>query len=356
MRRMRRRTAALLALLALAGCGPTFVPIQVMRKHVPPPVVREAPAVGILQVHVEDAVLETAPHDFLHVSALVVKAARDHLSQTGIPVEDFVDPEDAPVRWARQPARKGRTLLSLDALPPPPFGVKTPLVTLVEVWRWTVEEHAQHGGGGHKDRAAITLLLSTWTLQGEPVCTEVVSARAVAGDRLVLDTTGDPSRVDAYLGLRARQQMPDDTKALFWTVLREAVGLHFAALLPYRVPETRELEMSQASELDRQAFLREYLDAPLRSWTRRYQAKPGAHGALYNAALVHMLQGDDEKALPLLRRAAALNDSGVYRRAVEETRRRVEANTRMRKQGIPASEWKARASTVVLDGMLPPTP
>ncbi|MFP2926321.1 hypothetical protein ACLESO_14095 [Pyxidicoccus sp. 3LG] len=350
----------LLVLLTLVGCGPTFSSVHVMRRHVPLPVVEEAPAVGILQVHVEDTVLETAPEDFLHVSGLVVKAAKEHLAQTGIPVEDYVDLEDAPpVRWTRGPSRDSRTPLSLEALPPLPFGVRTPLVTLVEVWEWKVDEQQEkeepgEPGSVHRDRASVTLLLSTWTREGEPVSTEVIRASAVAGDTLFLKATGGEQRVSAYLGLRGASRMPDDTKALFWTVLREAVGLHYASHLPYLVPEQWPLEKSHAKEWKYQAFLAERFDVLLAAWTRAYQADPLAHGALYNAALVHLIRGEDEQALPLLQRAFSVKGEAVYLQTLDSIRDRVATKARRRKQGLlPASERDARASALVPDALLP---
>lgn len=346
---MRSHTGALLALLSLTGCGASFGPVHVLRRHVPPAAVTEPPAVGILQVHVDDAVLETAPEDFLHVSGLVVKAAKEHLAPAGIPVEDYVDLEDAPVRWTRRPAEQGHSSLSLEALPPLPFGVRTPLVTLVEVWEWKVEELGQEGGV-HKDQVAITLLLSTWSRQGEPVLTEMVYARAQAGGLLALSTTGDEQRVDAYLGVRKKQPLPNDTKALFWTVLREAVGLHYASHLPYFVPEELSLQLGHAGEQEHKDFLFERFDRPLRAWKQTLQADPLAHGAFYNAALVYLIRGEDEQALPLLERAVLLEPESVYLHTLGLTRARVAAK---RAHGLSASERDARASTRVPDWRLP---
>ena len=191
-------------------------------------------------------------------------------------------------------------------------------------------------------------------ISSEPICTERVSADGVGGAPLILHSTADPGRVKAYLGLRGKQRMPDDPKALFWTALREAVGLHYASLLPYQVPEERRVEDDHAQGAERRVLLQEQLDIQLAIWTRAFQDDPGAHGALYNAALVHILRGQDEQALPLLRRAFAVRDWSVYRETLDETLGRVNARNRVRKHGLPASERDERASTILPDWLPSP--
>jgi hypothetical protein len=100
------------------------------------------------------------------------------------------------------------------------------------------------------------------------------------------------------------------------------VGLHYFRLLPHEVPERLVLVGTQADEGVRAVREGRYADAR-EEWRRKYEEDPKAHGALYDAAMVLALEGEDTQALPLLAKARGVEDLPLYREAWQRVRQRV---------------------------------
>jgi tetratricopeptide (TPR) repeat protein len=66
-------------------------------------------------------------------------------------------------------------------------------------------------------------------------------------------------------------------------------------------------------------------DEALAAWTQVYEADGKNHGALYNAAVIHIVKGYDRKALELLLRATSIEDKLLYRSVLGGVKARVGA-------------------------------
>jgi tetratricopeptide (TPR) repeat protein len=311
---------AVLVLWALVGCAGAK-PYEVLRKQEPLiPVERGALAVGLLQVHAEDAVLELAPEMYLNVNGLVVKAMKEQLGALGIEAVDYTD-FGYEVAWRKTP-KPGGVDFSLEALPPLPLGVRTPLVTVVEVLEWRLFE--PNAAGWSRHLARITLVLSTWTREGAPLRSEVVQVTAGAGDTVRLLSGSSYREAEASARQRSPGALPTDPDALFLAALGHALGVHF---IDYQALQVQEWHVPSEDGASRSGltYLRAGLDdKALAVFTQAFEANPRAHGALYNAALVHIARGEDAEALELLARARAVKDKALYRRVMKDVQQRME--------------------------------
>lgn len=310
--------------LCFSSCAaePMTVTLEAVRQQ--PPLVRVAQpvSVGILLVYAEDELLEGTRPDLWNVSGLVVKGVRDSFATSGGQVE-VVDYTHLGFRmWDRERSKAERVLdpqgWTLDAWPGVPPKVTTSLVTVVKVLKWNV-------GPVHPDKpgvsVSLTLLMSTWTREGQPVNTEILSAQGVAGGRFQLKS--NEAAVELYEELKpAHRVLPEEWTEAFWALLQELVGMHYFLLLPQEVPERLELVGKAEDEGVRACGEKRYADA-LEVWRRRYETDPRDHGALYNAARLHALRGDDTRALQLLSAAQAVEDVPLYEEARQRVQRRV---------------------------------
>ncbi len=304
--------------------GPPTVTVEVTRQQ--PPLLRlegQPVSVGILLVHADDALLEETRSDLWNMSGMVVKAVRDYFKAEGgqVQVVDYTDlgfqmwnTPRTKAGLARDPRR-----LTLDPWPGVPLGVKTSLVTVVKVDGWSV---GPTNGEGTGETAGIALLMSTWTREGQPVSTEYIRATGSTGGTVALRSKA--AAVELYEALRKphRSPLPGEWSEMFWTVLREAVGLHYFRLLPAGLPERLEL-VGTEGEAGVRAFREGRYEDALAEWRRKYEADGKAHGALYDAALVHVMRGEDGEALRLFARAWQVEDRPLYRAAWERVLRRV---------------------------------
>ncbi|QRN97210.1 hypothetical protein JRI60_51120 [Archangium violaceum] len=336
LRRVTRVLAPYLGLpLVLAGgpgvagsrhqdAEPPTVTVEVTRHQ--PPLLRlegQPVSVGILLVHSDDTLLEGARSDLWNMSGMVVKAVRDYFKAEGGQVQ-VVDYTDLGFQMWNTPRSKAwlsrdpRSLV-LDPWPGVPLGVKTSLVTVVKVDGWSV---GPMNGEGTGEAAGIALLMSTWTREGQPVSTEYIQVKGRTGGAVELRSKA--AAVALYEELRKphRRPLPEEWSEMFWTVLREAVGLHYFRLLPAELPERLELVGMEGEEGVRAFREGRYEDA-LGEWRRRYEADGKAHGALYDAALAHVMRGEDQEALRLLARAWQVEDRPLYRAEWERVLRRV---------------------------------
>jgi hypothetical protein len=325
MRRLTWLTLVSSLAVALLSCveEPT-VRLEAMRLQ--PPLVRlegRPVSVGILLVHAEDELLETTRPDLWNVSALVVKAVRDSLASMGGQVE-VVDYTRLGFRmWERERSKAELRLdpegLTLDAWPGVPPEVTTSLVTVVKVVRWEVSAAHPDGTGVGFNMA---LLLSTWTPEGQPVSTQMIRAIGRTGEPLLLRSR--EAAVELYEELRRPHHgpLPEEWTEAFWVMLRELVGLHYFPLLPHRVAEQLTLVGSAEDEGLRALRAGREEDA-LAVWRGRYERHPEDHGALYNAARVHALRGNDRQALQLLLAARAVKDAPLYQEAWRRVQQRV---------------------------------
>jgi hypothetical protein len=225
--------------------------------------------------------------------------------------------------WDRERSKAEQLLdpdaLTLDAWPGVPPEVTTPLVTVVKVVTWSVGPSHPSGTGVS---FYMALLLSTWTREGQPVSTQMVTAVGRTGR--LLELKSHEADVEGYEALRRphRHPLPEEWTEAFWVTLRELVGLHYFPLLAHQVPEPLQLVGPVDDEGVRAFQQGRYTDA-LAVWRQRYEADPDDHGALYNAACVHAVRGEDRQALPLLSAARALKDSPLYEAAWRRVQQRV---------------------------------
>jgi tetratricopeptide (TPR) repeat protein len=303
---------AMLAVLGLCGCSPRITSVGVLRMH--PPLLgapQPGAAVGIVQVRASDEVLDEAPEELLNITGLVVKAAKDSLRAAGIPLVDYSD-LGYEVAWKRK-ALGSVTKVSLEALPPLPFGVQTPVVTVVDVLEWKVVEQAATNLPRYAAR--ITLLMSTWTREGKPLRTEVIRAEAGLRSALQLHSTAaSAATVNRFLGMRRIQSSTITVKEkLFWTALNEAVGLHFRDFLPHQTEDQVMLLHGAFTEPGIEHFRAGRYEEALLSWEKAFTAYPKASSAMYNAAVVYVLWGNHQAARDLLERARAVRDDPLFR-------------------------------------------
>ncbi|MFZ5470125.1 MAG: hypothetical protein ACOZIN_11875 [Myxococcota bacterium] len=299
-------------LILLAGCA-TYVDVK-REQPVLYKVNAEHPGLGVLHVSVEDEVLARAPNDFSNMTGLVVKAAKDYAEQRGgFQVVDYTSLGfTAP--WKRGYDRGNEAVFTLSSLEGVPAGTQTPVVLVVKVldWRTFVETVDKTS----KDVARVKLQLSTWTREGHQVHSEVVEALARAGDMQLHLKAGNAQLVHWYQKSDGRGpffSQPGKRDQLFLNALREAVGVHLYPYFPHQVNERLVLIDDAPLKPGVEAAQAGRYDEALQKWEAIYQADPKAHGALYNAGLMHMVKGDDARALELLARAAQVEDKFLYR-------------------------------------------
>jgi tetratricopeptide (TPR) repeat protein len=310
--------------LGFSSCAPEPMTVTLEAVRQQPPLVRLARpvSVGILLVYADDELLEATRPDLWNVSGLVVKGVRDSFATLGGQVE-VVDYTHLGFRmWERERSKAERVLdpqgWTLDAWPGVPPEVTTSLVTVVKVLRWDVGPvHPD----GRDSGVNLTLLMSTWTREGQPVNTEILSANGRVGGPFQL--TSNEAAVELHEELKPpRRVLPGEWTEAFWALLQELVGLHYFLLLPHQVPERLELVGTAGDEGVRACEEKRYADA-LEVWRRRYETDPRDHRALYNAARLSSLLGDDTRALQLLSAARAVEDVALYQEARERVQRRV---------------------------------
>ncbi|AKJ08377.1 Hypothetical protein AA314_10003 [Archangium gephyra] len=299
-------------------------------------------SVGLLLVHADDSLLAVTPPDLLNVSGLVARAIQDYFHAAGGQVQ-VVDYTELGFQLWNRPRTKAEQerdprALELGPWPGVPLGVKTALVTVVKVVRWELVPAAPDGLAGEK--ALLALLMSTWTREGQPVQTELIEVHGATGEHL-LWLRSKQAAVALYEELRAphRRPSPEDASGMFLALLHEAVGLHYFLLLPHEVRERLEL-VGREDEPGVRAFREGRHADALKEWLARAEADPKDHAALYNAARVLALRGEDRRALRLLGRARTVEDLPLYREQWQRVHQRV---ARMREIGAGKARPEERA-------------
>lgn len=337
---MRRIAVSMTALVmvALSGCA-TYVDVKRTQKPIYQ-VEDEQPGVGLLNVSADDEVMARAPNDFSNMTGLVSKVAKDYFAAAR-PEMKFVDYTDLgfqPV-WKKNHS-SDKFPYTLENLAGIPAGAQTPLVTVVKVVDWrtfneTIDKKTYV-------TAHVALQFSTWTREGQLVKTELVDALAREGMMGVSLKSNNESPMMVHWFQKADGQdqmrfLKADREKLFWAALQQAVGLHFFPFFEHGIAERHVLiddEPYKPGVLDAQAG--RYEDA-LAKWTAVYEADPKAHGALYNAGLVHMMKGDDKKALECFTRAVAGEDKFLYRSMRDSVKDRLSWRKTIRASGVTAA-------------------
>lgn len=320
---MSRGLSFALSLVALSACA-TYIDAK---RQQPPlfEVTAPTPGVGILSVDVEDDVMARAPSDFSNMSGLFVKAVKDYFASqnASTPVVNYTDLGYRP-KWLRNPAHDPMPF-KLDSLPGIPAGVQTPVVSVVKVldWRTYIETVDKKS----IDKARVSLLISTWTKEGEPIRTEVVTGEAAAKDLKVM-LSNHPVSYELVFGYERslpdrRGFLPEEREKLFPEALQAATGLHYFPFLPQQVSERIVLIDDEPYKEGVLAAQSGRFDEALASWTKVYEADPKAHGALYNAAMMHLLRGDDARAAELLQKAIAIDDKFLYTQRLSSVKSRL---------------------------------
>ena len=350
MRMMTRARAGALLVAGLGllsvGCAARRVEVEVSWRQ-PPLIELEGgglPAVGILQVHADEAPLRHAPPDVGNIPVLLLHAIKGYFDAQGSP-EQVVDYTDlgfdvmsSPSRLQVVPEDADSGALMLGAWPGVPLGVTTPLVTVARVFRWGTG--AAHSGAS-AEVIDIIVLLSTWTREGTPVRTALIEVKGWTGQRHVSLDSGD-AQVPLYEELRAgrRAPLPDDWVDLLWALLHEAVALHYFPFLPH--PRTERLTLVEDLPDAIQAVREARYEDALRAWSQRLEQAPTEPDALYNAAAMNVLLGEDRRALHLLARALQQADSPLYRGLRERVLRRRSLAQRL---GAAPPESASRGAT-----------
>jgi len=326
---------------------PPTVTLEVTRRQ--PPLVRlegQPLSVGILLVHADDALLENLRSDLWNLSGLLVKATRDYFKAAGgqVQVVDYTDLGFQLWNRPRTKAQQQRDPKDLEMGPWPgaPLGVKTSLVTVVKVVR--ASAGPVDAGGGAAQAVSFVLLMSTWTREGQPVSTELLDMTGNTRGALRLQSLEAALALYDEVRGPSRRPLPEDPAEMLWAMLREGVGLHYFRWLPHEVPERLVLVGTEADENVR--ALREGRDADaLEGWRRKYEEEPEAHGALYDAAMVLALRGEDSQALRLLAEARQVKDLPLYEGAWQRVHQRVSRRlvvgappARPERPGLPAPE------------------
>ncbi len=335
---MKKQLGAALVCLAMAGLSGCATWIDVKRNQPPILKIEDAqPGIGLLLVHAEDEVMARAPNDFSNMSGLIVRAAKNYFVARR-PEARFVDYTDLgyQVSWRYDP--DSTIPWEPEEVVGIPTGVQTSLVTLVKVvdWRTYIETENEKSWKA----ARIALVFSTWTRDGQHVKNEHVVAQAREGGKITLNVYSDHlSMTGAWKRADGKHRdfyTDTDREKLFWSVLDEAVGYHYFPFFQQEILERFVLiddEPYKPGVLDAQAGR---FDEALAKWTALYEADPKAHGALYNAGIIHAMKGDDEKALGLFDRAISGDDKFLYRQLRDSVRYRVEARRTLGTSSVTA--------------------
>lgn len=308
---------ALVALVLGSGCA-TYADFK--REQAPIlQLAGDGAGVGLLQVEADDEVVAKAPNDFSNMTGLVSKAIKDYFKLQGTQLT-FKDYTDLEYQARFTPNRSStRIPYTVTELPGVPAGVQSPLVTVVKVldWRTFLEKDQSDKP---VDVARVSLLMSTWTRDGQPVRSEVITAQGRANQwgGVALDVDPEPGRLMVWFKRSDTDQprdlshAPKDRTKLFLAALKDAVAVHYYPYFPHEVSERHVIaddELLKPGVVEAQTGR---LEQALALWEKVAAENPKSHGAVYNCALVHLVRGDDEKAAELLRQAVAIEKSWLY--------------------------------------------
>lgn len=309
---MTRGVLVVCAAAALSGCS-TFLAVD--RQQAPIFTVQgERPGIGLLDVAVDDEVLARAPNDFSNLTGLISKVLRDYVDERG----GFVGVDYTMLgfkpHWERSyDARENAAPVKVKQLDGVPAGVQTQLVTVVKVLDWSTTTEVFNKQT--KDVAHVRLVMSTWTREGREVLTEVCDALWRSGESTLFLKAGDRRLAEWFQKsdghgpfMRTTERRAD----LFMSSLREAVGVHLYPYFPHKVHENLVMMDDEPLKPALQAALRGAYDEALAGWTELYQKDPQNHGAMYDAAMMLLVKGDEAGAYLLLKKAYALKDKWIY--------------------------------------------
>ncbi|MBL9037442.1 MAG: hypothetical protein JNG84_02900 [Archangium sp.] len=327
---MVRLSCVCLSMVLLAACGTTLKAER--RESALYSFEQERPGTSLLDVSIPDEVLARAPNDFGNIAGLVSKTLRDTIdAQGGFMAFDKTD-LGFKGTWDRGALRPVEGV---------PAGVQTPLVTLVRVvdWRTVVETY----GKQTRDVARVHLVLSTWTREGKEVSTDDIEVVATAGVNQRSIRTNHERVLSWYRTMYDDFSAPTlNTRAeLFMAALRDAMALHCYPFFSHRPVVRYSLMDDEPLKPGVQAALSGNYDEAQALWLAVAEKDPAAHGALYDAAVIHAIKGDDEAAYRLLVRAMNIEDKYLYL----VLRSDVEARLTLRKKIMPDG--------MVLIGVLP---
>ncbi len=320
---MSLKNLGILALVALSGCA-TYLDAQRDQRVL---YTVQAPQAGtsLLDVSVPDDVIARAPNDFSNMTGLIAKTMRDYVELKG----QFVALDKSDLGFHAKWERTGNDPNNLAAvrvrsLEGVPAGIQTPLVTVARVvdWRTSLEQK----GKDSVDVAHVELIMSTWTREGTEVLTEHIDALARSDSPFLFLKAGDHHLVTWFQksdGHEPFMKHPANRAELFMNVIREAVGVHYYPYFAHKVAERMVLVDDEPLKPGVQAALRGNFDEALQAWVEVAAKDPKAHGALYNAALMHLIKGDDEGALGLLEQAYKLEDKFLYGGVMDDVKARI---------------------------------
>jgi len=300
------------AVTALSGCS-TFLAVD--RQQAPIFTVQgERPGIGLLDVSVDDEVLARAPNDFSNMTGLISKVMRDYVDERGgFVAVDYTMLGFKP-RWQRSnDARPNAAPVKVASMDGVPAGVQTPVVTVVKVLDWSTAVEVINKQ--QRDVAHVRLVMSTWTREGREVLTEVCDALWRSGEPTLFLKAGDKrvaewfQKSDGHGPFMPRTERRFD---LFMASLREAVGVHLYPFFPHKVHENLVMMDDEPLKPALQAALRGAYDEALAGWTELFQKDPQNHGAMYDAAMMLYVKGDEDGAYLLLKKAYALKDKWIY--------------------------------------------
>jgi hypothetical protein len=341
-RRLTAWPAVLLGLTFTTGCATALDARREQR--VLYTVQAENPGVGLLDVFVPDDVLARAPNDFSNMTGLIAKVMKEYFEERGGMASADSTHLGFKAKWERVNAGHLNAppykVANLDGVP---VGAQTPLVTVARIVDWRT--YTESFNNQVKDVARVQLILSTWTKEGKEVNTELVDAQVSAGNMTLLLKAGDDEMVVLYQESDGRTRFshqPTRRDELFMAALRAAVQVHYYPYVPHVVSEKYLLADGDALKPGLHAALGGRYEEARAMWEEVYTADPQAHGALFNAAVMLSIRGDDEGAAELLKQARAIRDGMIYQKESASIARRLQMKKTISAAGVESARGTVR--------------
>jgi hypothetical protein len=289
-------------------------------------------AVGLVEVHASESIMQRAPSDFANMTGLVAAAAEKAINRTGsgLTFKDFtgLGYQSADIQRA---AMQGSPLpYTVNGLPGLPVGVDTPLVTVVEVVEWRIDKVKSEDGKQTFPAAHVGLVMSTW--MRNPVVE--VDSRYVRAD-LVGPGPGSFGKEDLStapgfgmgLGMGGRFETletkwflmadgrrvldhPDDSRdGLFKGAVNDAVGVYFLPYMPHVLGDAVDI---RGGKLEKDALDKAKggdLAGAQAAFEKVAADNPTDEVAPFDAAMCRYALGDVSGAVEWMKKSIAVKSS-----------------------------------------------
>jgi len=325
--------------LLTTGC---VAQVRTVRRQAPMIALGSGGHVALASVEVPKWVLDRAPAEYGHPSAMLVPALQRAFDGLGVNLVDrrdlgwsmtigprsldtgalmVVDPKAAPLDEPEQ---------VFIASPPAhlPLGMIEPLILGVQVIGWTFRKETV--GQSIRMRAETDLVYSLWTRDGREVETRRV--------RLAMVPSAGWKDAPHFVPARSHWWSWSNSKT-YWMkraglredqTFGEAVSANAQAyFFPFHPAEFhfgRQLDDSdEALKPGIELIKQDKVEEAFASWDEAARERPQLAGAFYNMGIAMEIQGHDDEAIALFRKALkAKPNTGLYSRELEavESRQR----------------------------------